>query len=92
MIVFPNIKLSIYMYEVATAKVYEQHVKQKTLLTFWTMIHAPLYDNNASHLFSERMASKYFENENLVIISSNDEIDMTKWRKYISEKWNEVIC
>ena len=42
MIVFPNIKLSIYMYEVATAKVYEQHVKQKTLL-----IHAPLYDNDA---------------------------------------------
>ena len=37
------------------------------------------------------MASKYFENENLVIISSNDEIDMTKWRKYIFEKWNEVI-
>ena len=40
--------------------------------------------------FSESMATKYFESENLVIISSNNEIDMTQWRKYISEKWNEV--
>ena len=47
MIVISNIKLSIYMYELATVKVYEQHAKQKTLLTFWTMIHAPLYDNDA---------------------------------------------
>ena len=48
MIVFSNIKLSIYMEEVATAKVYVQHVQQKTLLTFWTMIHSALYVNDAS--------------------------------------------
>ena len=32
------------------------------------------------------------EAENLVIISSNDEIDMTKWRKHLmkEENWEKV--
>ena len=41
--------------------------------------------------FSDRMASSYFENENLVIISSNDAINMTQWRRYIFDNWNKVI-
>ena len=41
--------------------------------------------------FSDRMASSYFENENLVIISSKDAINMTQWRRYIFDNWNKVI-
>ena len=36
------------------------------------------------------MASSHFENENLVIISSNDAINMTQWRRYIFDNWNKV--
>ena len=41
--------------------------------------------------FSDRMASSYFENENLVIISSNAEINMAQWRRYIFDNWNKVL-
>ena len=34
---------------------------------------------------------KRFEDENLVIISSNTEIDMTQWRKYLVENWDKVF-
>ena len=34
---------------------------------------------------------KRFEDENLVIVSSNTEIDMTQWRKYLIENWNKVF-
>ena len=34
---------------------------------------------------------KRFEDENLVIISSNSEIDMTQWRKYLVENWDKVF-
>ena len=36
------------------------------------------------------MASSHFESENLVIISSNDAINMTQWRRYIFDNWNKV--
>ena len=36
------------------------------------------------------MASSHFENENLVIISSNDAINMTQWRRYIFDNLNKV--
>ena len=34
---------------------------------------------------------KRFEDENLVIISSNTKIDMTQWRKYLIENWDNVF-
>ena len=47
-----------------------------------------------SQLDFQRMASvnqKRFEDENLVIISSNTAIDMTQWRKYLIENWDKVF-
>ena len=43
--------------------------------------------------FSEQMASvkqKRFEDENLVIISSNEAINMTHWRRHLLENWDKV--
>ena len=39
---------------------------------------------------SERMAAAKFHNENFVIISSNEKITMTSWRKYLQQNWEKV--
>ena len=40
--------------------------------------------------FSEGMASIKFENENLVIISAKDAINMKQWRDHLIENWDKV--
>ena len=42
--------------------------------------------------FSERMASTKFEDENLVIISSKDAINMKEWRDYLIKNWDKVLA
>ena len=41
--------------------------------------------------FSERMASIKFEDENLVIISSKDAINMKEWRDHLIKNWDKVF-
>ena len=42
--------------------------------------------------FSERMASIRFEDENLVIISAKDAINMKQWRDHLIENWDKVLA
>ena len=42
--------------------------------------------------FSERMASIKFEDENLVIISSKDAINMKEWREHLIKNWYKVLA
>ena len=41
--------------------------------------------------FSESMASTKFEDENLVIISSKDAINMKQWRDHLIKNWDKVL-
>ena len=41
--------------------------------------------------FSEKMASIKFEDENLVIISSKDAINMKEWRDHLIKNWDKVF-